>query len=118
MKEKVLIVADSRIVGDLAKSTLQQEGYQVQIALQDDAMNAIPVYSPNLIIIDHTEARHGGTLCRKLKKAVQTAQIPVLLMSPLRELSQVYDQFLADDFIYRPYILRLLIDKVNRLLAA
>ncbi|MCJ8208502.1 hypothetical protein MUY27_02195 [Mucilaginibacter sp. RS28] len=115
MKHKVLIVSNDNLVTGLAKSTLQQEGFEVLGIEDDKVIETIVDFKPAVLIIDHTSNQDGGILCRKIKQSDDNDKVPVLLMSPMRELAQAFDQFLADEFIYRPYIMRSLIDKVNKL---
>lgn len=84
---KVLVVEDSRSVGELIKSTL--ETYHMHVSLIDRSSlvieNALTL-NPQVILLDvFLDGASGFDLCRELKQSEVTKDIPVLFLTGLSD---------------------------------
>lgn len=83
MNCSVLVVDDEFEIRQLLTTMLTMMGYQSFMA-QDglDALEKIPEYQPDIIILDVMMPRMDGlTLCRKLREAAETAELPIIMLS-------------------------------------
>jgi CheY-like chemotaxis protein len=99
----VLIVDDERPIRDLLSVVLRDAGYRTTAAVHGaEALAAVAEARPDLVITDLMMPVLGGAeLCRRLKAAPATREIPVVLMSavvPGPEPTEAADAFLRKPF--------------------
>jgi PAS domain S-box-containing protein len=122
LQANLLLVNDSRTPLKAMSLVLAREGYSVFTAdCAESALEMLDRESSDLIITDVVMPGMGGIeLCRRLKSKPATADIPVLLVSSLRNdyesLLEGYDAG-ADEFLQTGFPPSLLIKKVGRLIA-
>ena len=77
---KVLVVDDLQSELQLISGFLSQGGYQISTAINgSDALEKAKAHIPDVIVTDLVMPDMSGLeLCRKLKKAPETANIPVM----------------------------------------
>ncbi|MCA9896686.1 MAG: response regulator [Ardenticatenaceae bacterium] len=83
MNCSVLVVDDEYEIRQLLTTMLTLMGYQSFMA-QDglDALEKIPEYQPDILILDVMMPNMDGlTLCRKLRAAAETAELPIIMLS-------------------------------------
>ena len=83
MNCSVLVVDDEFEIRQLLTTMLTMMGYQSFMA-QDgvDALEKIAEYQPDILILDVMMPRMDGlTLCRKLREAADTAELPIIMLS-------------------------------------
>ena len=83
MNCSVLVVDDEYEIRQLLTTMLTLMGYQSFMA-QDglDALEKIPEYQPDILILDVMMPNMDGlTLCRKLRAAAETAELPIIMVS-------------------------------------
>lgn len=83
MNCSVLVVDDEFEIRQLLATMLTMMGYQSFMA-QDglDALEKIPEYRPDILILDVMMPRMDGlTLCRRLRGAEETAELPIIMLS-------------------------------------
>lgn len=117
---RILIVDDDQRVLEMLVELLELEGYEVTAARDGaNALDLVASCEPDLVISDVVmPAVDGIELCRRLKQNVQTANIPVLLMSGSRLTSDDSIEGLtagADDYLDIPFRHEALLVKVARL---
>lgn len=82
----ILLIDDSPTIRKMVECHLSQAGYRV--ALAPDAEKGVAMastFNPDLILLDHQlPGTTGAEVCRLLLASEQTAQIPVLISSSLR----------------------------------
>jgi CheY-like chemotaxis protein len=82
----VLVIDDSPTIRKMVECHLSQAGYRV--ALAPDAERGLELartIAPDLILLDHQlPGTTGDQVCRRLLQADQTAQIPVVISSAMR----------------------------------
>jgi len=83
MAKTVLIVDDDADICQLLSLMLTMSGYQPLVALDGlDAWQQIQQAPPDLIILDVMMPRMDGlTLCKKLRREADTADLPVIMLS-------------------------------------
>ena len=85
MKKKILVIDDDRDVQTILRTAFERAGYTVFSAL--DAMQGpmqAQKVNPDLIVLDVMMPAGGGkAVYARLKQAVKTASIPVLIYSAM-----------------------------------
>lgn len=117
---RLLIVEDNDELRSYLQSSLNIM-YTVQTCNNGvEALIIIKEYWPDLIISDIMMPEMTGLeLCEAVKKNVETSHIPVLLLTALEDENSLISglQIGADDYIIKPFSLRLLRASVANLLA-
>jgi len=116
--KKILIVDDDRDLVALLRHQLAAQGYQViTAATGDQAVAKAIAQQPDLITLDLLlPDRHGFDVLRELKARPEVKNIPVIVMSVVRDTIGVYNLG-AVDCIVKPVNERQLLDSVARVLA-
>ncbi|HLN98796.1 MAG TPA: PAS domain S-box protein [Pyrinomonadaceae bacterium] len=119
-KCRVLIVDDDQKVRALLADLLANEGYEVESAADGlSGFATVKTFEPDLVISDVVMPLLDGIeLCRQIKQEVKTADIPVLLISGLRNATEDSLEGLtagADDYLNVPFRNEELLVKVARL---
>jgi PAS domain S-box-containing protein len=119
-KCRVLIVDDDQKLCGLLREIIENEGYEVASATDGGrARDLILSFEPDVIVSDVVmPVLDGIELCRLIKKDPRTADIPVILISGLR--NDLDDSLLglaagADDYLEVPFRNEELLVKVARL---
>lgn len=117
---RVLIVDDNQKILDLLVELLSAEGYEAMSATDgSEALAHVRAFEPDLIISDVVMPGIGGIeLCRLLREDVDTANIPILLISGIRQSDNDSLEGLtagADDYLDIPFRNEELLVKVARL---
>ncbi|MBN2072267.1 MAG: response regulator [Candidatus Krumholzibacteriota bacterium] len=83
METRVLIVDDEVHLAKILQFTLEHAGYKVETAFDgQEALAKVPVFSPDIIILDLSlPVIDGYEVCRILKSAEKTRDIPVVILS-------------------------------------
>src|SRR6266498_1891177 len=119
-KCRVLIVDDDHKVGALLTELIENEGYEVASAGDGGSgLEAVNSFEPDVVISDVVmPVLDGIELCRQIKKEPRTCDIPVLLVSGLRNAVEDSMEGLtagADDYLEIPFRNEALLVKVARL---
>lgn len=82
----ILVIDDSRTILKMVECHLSQAGYRVSIAMTaEEGVAAAESLRPNLILLDHQlPGTTGDEVCRKLLSSENTARIPVVISSAMR----------------------------------
>jgi twitching motility two-component system response regulator PilH len=117
---RILIVDDSPTELALARSVLQQAGYQVRTATDgEQAIELADKEAPDLVVLDVVMPRKNGfQVCRHLKMGSTTKGVKVLMLSSK---GQETDRFWAlkqgaDLYMTKPFDARTLLTNVESLL--
>ncbi len=83
MKNKILIIEDEKMVADLYKSKLMEEGFDVYYTVSaEEGIRLSKKIRPDLIIFDILLAHEeGADFLEELKKEKETSSIPVIVLS-------------------------------------
>jgi pilus assembly protein CpaE len=118
--EKILIVDDEPQVRKLLETFLDRSGFVVRVA--NDGLEALTLLReeiPDLVITDVTMPNLNGLeLTHRLRASHRTSRIPILMLSALKQESDVLAGYAqgADDYIGKPIELTILRAKVDQLL--
>ena len=121
--KKVLVVDDEDRMRKLVCITLRNHGYEVSEAGDaEEALRMMGRSLPDAIVLDGMlPNKTGFELCADLKEDPGTREIPILLISGITRgvpgSNETWKKkFLTDDYISKPFILKDLVDRVERLI--
>lgn len=116
----VLVVDDNPQNVELAQAYLETLNCVVHTAVDGiDALEKVPKYKPDLILLDIMMPRMSGfEVCRRLKADPKTRDIPILMVTALNELGDIERGVEAgtDDFLTKPINKLELLTRVKSLL--
>jgi DNA-binding response OmpR family regulator len=116
----ILIVEDEVDAGRLLHYHLRQKGYECRIAMDGRAaLNAVFKEKPDLILLDlMLPTLNGLEICRLLKGAPATRQIPIIMVTAMATPDDIVRGFKlgADDYVTKPFEMRELLARVAALL--
>lgn len=116
MAVRILVVDDEADIVRMLKYNLEKEGYDVLTASNGKAALEKAHTSPDLIVLDVMMPQMDGwEVIRQLKRAPETASIPVLFLTAKgTEIDEVLGLELgADDYIVKPISPRKLIARIK-----
>ena len=119
MSSRILIVEDQEDVAQLIDIVLKNEGYTVAIA-RDGAQGLILArdWKPDLILMDiMLPGVDGGKLIARLRKEVETRDLPIIAMSASRTLRDRTPELAADALLPKPFDVDTLLVQVKFLLS-
>lgn len=118
---KVLVADDDALFLKVITEILTEAGHQVIPAADgDEALQKAVSERPDLIILDIILPKHLGTeVSEKLRKCRLSASVPILLVSSnvseMEETGGTLDDFLADDFLQKPFSADELLKRIDHL---
>ena len=109
--KKILVVDDDEGIVDSLSCILEDEGYEVDTTLQGKkAIEKVHNFQPNLIILDVLiSGTDGREICREIKNAPSSKDIPVVMISAHPSARPEALQMGASDFIAKPFSLEKLL---------
>lgn len=117
--ERILIVDDEETLCEVLKINLENEGYDVDIALSAEQALTYNIKDYSLILLDIMMGEISGIKMAKMLKAdVSTADIPIIFCTA-RDTEDDMIMGLnigADDYIVKPYTIRNVIARVKSVL--
>lgn len=119
MNERILIVDDEETLCEVVRLNLENEGYEVDIALSAEQALTMDLKKYSLILLDIMMGEISGIKMAKiLKSNVETADIPIIFCTARdTEDDMIMGLNLgADDYIMKPYTIRNLIARVKSVL--
>jgi DNA-binding response OmpR family regulator len=118
---RILAVDDDKDILEVLQFILEDSGYQVD-TLSDGhhLFDSINSQLPDLILMDiMLNGLDGRDLCKNVKLNNKTHNIPVIMISASHNISDVLRQDCApDDFLAKPFDINILLNKIQRQLAA
>jgi len=118
--KKVLVVDDDPNVGLLISAVLKKYNYHVTTLYHgDEVLVFLKDNKPDLILLDlRMPGIDGFALCKRIREAPDTRDIPVVILSGVSEVDAKVDtiELGADDFITKPFDVRELRARINRIL--
>lgn len=119
-KEKILIVEDEEDILELVRYNLAKEGYQIDGVMSgEDALQKVKKETYDLIVLDlMLPGVDGLDVCKILKHDPLTAPIPVIMLTAKGEEADIVVglELGADDYITKPFSLRVLIARIKAVL--
>lgn len=103
---RVLVVDDNEANRDVARETLEDEGYVVIVASNGiEALNAFERERPDCILLDvRMPGLDGFAVCAKVRSVPHGADVPIVFLTALRDID-TFEQALragGDDFVTKP----------------
>lgn len=119
-KVRILIVEDESSLTQVLSYNLQREGYEV-VAVHEgrEGLRKAQTLLPDLIILDLMLPGMGGLdICRELRSSAQTSGIPIMMLTAKAEETDQVVGFTmgADDYVTKPFSVRVLLQRVKVLL--
>lgn len=107
IKGKILAVDDTPASLRLLTDILKEEGYEVRSAISGElALHAAQMSVPDLVLLDiRMPGMDGFEVCRRLKTAFATCDVPVIFVSAASEMNEKLRGFEygAVDYVTKPY---------------
>ncbi len=126
-KNKILIVDDDADIVETMKVVLESKSYEVTSASNGkECLERLEEQKPDLIILDvmMTRKDEGFGVCRELKKSPRYKDIPILMLTALKEKTGFdfekeagnQDWLPVESFIHKPIQPDQLVQRVEELL--
>ena len=107
MKKKILVVDDSAPILELSTTMLKLLGYEpIGVSCGMDALKLLARETPALVLLDvMLPDMDGFKICRHIKQASATADIPVFMVSAKKTAEDVEQgrKAGADEYIAKPF---------------
>jgi DNA-binding response OmpR family regulator len=120
MRETILVIDDEADVVDLVRYHLIRAGFEVDFASTGmDGLDAARQRRPDAIVLDIMLPQMSGTeVLRRLRMEIDTARIPVLMLTAKALLSERLAglELGVDDYITKPFSPRELVLRIQNLL--
>jgi len=120
-KAKIVVADDDLDLCELLEMKLRQSDYDVYTAMDGvQALEMIRSVRPNIVILDiMMPLMSGMEVLRQLKAEIETADIPIILMTAKRQESDVSSGFALGvvDYIVKPFNLKDLVIQVKGVIA-
>jgi len=119
-QKQILIIEDEEDVLELERYNLTREGFAVVAASRgDEGLKAVALKRPDLIILDlMLPGINGLEVCRKLKSDPLTADIPIIMVTAKGEEADIIVglELGADDYVSKPFSIKILISRIRAVL--
>jgi two-component system phosphate regulon response regulator PhoB len=115
---KILIVEDERPLVEPLAYSLRREGFEVAVAYDgQDGLNQARTRLPDVIVLDlMLPVKDGIEVARELRADPRTRAIPILMVTARSEEADQLVGFAvgADDYVTKPYSVRVLVERIRR----
>lgn len=115
---KILVVDDDRVIGEMLKFMLNSNGYSAVISNKpEQTVHNILHSAIDLVILDQFMfGLSGMEVCRELQENEATARVPILMMSAQSAVKKNCLIAGATDFISKPFEMKALLSKIESIL--
>lgn len=115
-RKKIFVLEDDPDIMELVTYILETAGYEVTECSTVGRFNELISQAlPDIFILDILLPDGNGLdICKQLRTAHSTAEIPVLMMSANRTKQDIEAYGCPADFISKPFDIDLFIEKVDR----
>ena len=117
----ILAVDDDKDILEVLQFILEDSGYEVKTLSDGHKLfEKLNEQLPDLILMDiMLNGLDGRDLCKNVKLNYTTQSIPVIMISASHNISDVLHQDCApNDFLAKPFDINMLLNKIQRQLAA
>ncbi|WP_158799044.1 two-component system response regulator [Pedobacter sp. L105] len=119
MRKKILVIDDDEDILSILDIILEGEGYETILYSSGTTPEEVNRLNPDLILLDIRIAgfpKTGVEICTEFKSRLDTALIPVLLISAEENIEFLVSDCGANGFINKPFNIHMLVDKVKEFL--
>ena len=117
-KPKILVIEDERPLVEVLSCNLEREGFDVLTAFDGpEGLRQAQLKLPDLIVLDlMLPGKPGLEVCRELRLATRTREIPIIMVTAKAEESDELVGFAtgADDYVTKPYSIKVLIQRIKK----
>lgn len=117
---RILLVEDDEALAELLTWHLRREGHNVEhTADGEEALLLAAEGPPDIVLLDWMiEGLSGIEVCRRLRRATQTANVPIIMLTARGETDMKVKllNMGADDYIQKPYSLEEVVARINAVL--
>lgn len=117
MNKHILIIDDNKDLLMMLTAMLKTKGYNISVSENPENITSlVKETAPDLILMDMLlSGADGRELCRAIKGDEAIASIPLLMLSAYPQAVTDCLAAGADDFIEKPFDMKVLLDKLARL---
>ena len=103
--KKILVVDDDNDILSLVETVLSMNDFGVEaISRWENIPQSISSFEPDLILLDVSLiGADGRDICKKLKAAIETQHIPIILFSAHADVANNFQDCQAQGFIAKPF---------------
>lgn len=110
-----MLADDDMAILDSVKILLEDEGYEVDAVSSGAKVRSLNADLPAVLILDIWLAGEDGReICKVLKHQEETKNLPIILFSANQDVQHIAQEVGADDFLFKPFDIDDLLDKVQR----
>ena len=121
-KPKILVIEDERSLVEVLSCNLEREGFEVFVAFDgQEGLRQAQLKLPDLVVLDlMLPNKPGLEVCRELRQGARTREIPIIMVTAKAEESDELVGFAtgADDYVTKPYSMKILIQRIKKELRA
>jgi DNA-binding response OmpR family regulator len=116
MKGKIFVCEDDQGILEVIKTVLESEGYELTCFTSGKGIvERIKAERPALLLLDLWMPEvDGETLIKTLKQDIETAGLPVVLVSAASEIERIAAEQKADDILKKPFHIDELLSMVEK----
>src|ERR1700744_6189215 len=108
MGKKIMVIEDDTDIRETIVYALEDEGYEVIASDNARILKQLDKHKPDLILLDNwlsdwKSDANGQQLSKQLKSDPATKNIPVIIVSAIRNLPEVAKEALADGYLKKPF---------------
>ncbi|HMJ46089.1 MAG TPA: response regulator [Ferruginibacter sp.] len=102
--KSILIVDDDNNTLHILSLILQNAGYDVQVDESGNLSFLQTGIFPDLILLDcNLGSKDGSNICRELKTAAATKHIPIIIISAMPDIKNIFIEAKADNYLSKPF---------------
>ena len=115
MVKKILLAEDDADIRFILNLVLKEAGYEVETLPAGHSIVEDRNQWPDLFILDKALPTIDGlALCKFLKIKKETRNIPIIMISSYHKLQRKAREVGADDFLEKPFDLKVLLQQVDK----
>ena len=108
MGAKIMVIEDDTDIRETMVYALEDAGYEVVSSENARILKHLDTHKPDLILLDNwlsdwKSDANGQQLSKQLKSDPATKDIPVIIVSAIRNLPEVAEEALADGYLKKPF---------------
>jgi DNA-binding response OmpR family regulator len=119
MRKRILVAEDDPGIGDMMHEMLEEEGYEVDIQVDGQAVQQMKEPFPDLLFLDiRLSGTDGRAICEQLKSQEATHHLPIIILSAHKDTQRMARDAGADDFLAKPFEMEDLLALVTKYLGS